>query len=97
MGAFFQDHTSLLVACVLTLIALLVLAAVELPMHVAKASLRSVVFVGVFFAIICVTQVLAHGASALWHAGFLYRARPGHGAPRGPFRALNPRVPRKRS
>lgn len=66
MSAFFQDHAGLAIACALTLIALLVLTAVGLLMHGAKASLRPVVFVGVFFAIVCVPQVLVHGAAALW-------------------------------
>ncbi|MFC4308126.1 hypothetical protein ACFPN2_03440 [Steroidobacter flavus] len=61
-----QNHLGLVIVSAVMLVAALVLAAVALLMRSAGLSLRPVVFIGVFFAIICVPQLLGHGAMALW-------------------------------
>lgn len=66
MNAFLQHHLGLVIVSAFTLVALLVLTAVGWQMHAARLSLRPVVFVGVFFAIVCVPQWLVHGTAALW-------------------------------
>ncbi|HEY5755337.1 MAG TPA: hypothetical protein VIU34_05910 [Steroidobacter sp.] len=61
-----QNHLGLVIVSALMLVAALVLTAVALLMRSAGLSLRPVVFFGVFFAIICVPQLLGHAAMALW-------------------------------
>jgi hypothetical protein len=61
-----QNHLGLVIVSAVMLVAALVLSAVALLMRGAGLSLRPVVFVGVFFAIICVPQLLGHAAMALW-------------------------------
>jgi hypothetical protein len=66
VGAFFQNNLGLVIVSAVMLVAALVLTAVALLMRSAGLSLRPVVFVGVFFAIICVPQLLGHGVMAVW-------------------------------
>ncbi|MBL8265498.1 hypothetical protein [Steroidobacter sp.] len=66
MGAFVQNNLGLVIVGAIMLVATLVLTAIGLLMRNAGLSLRPVVFIGVFFGIICVPQLLGHAALALW-------------------------------